>query len=103
MHPDPSLPLATVARVILAALLILCAAVLLGDFRVRGLAYREPWSGWLGRGARASSLRWSLVLALVGFAIWGWALAWPWPVPIALVALALIGLGADVYLRRASG
>ncbi len=103
MHPQSSLPLATVARVVLAALLILGAALLLGDFRVRGLAYREPWSGWLGRGARASSLRRSVVLALTGFALWGWALAWPWPILAACAALALIGLGSDLYLRRTSG
>ncbi len=99
MNAGAGLSFATVARVLVAALLILAGAVLLGHFRVLGLAYGERWEGWLAPGRRAALLRRSLALALAGCALWGWTLGWPWPVPAALGALALGLVAADLRAR----
>ncbi len=100
MNAGTGLSFAIIARVLLAALLILAGAILLGYFRVLGLAYGERWEGWRAPGRRASVLRRALALALAGFALWGWALHWPWLVPAALGALALGLVAADLRLRQ---
>ncbi len=84
---------------LLAALLILAGAILLGHFRVLGLGYGERWEGWRAPGRRASLLRWAATLALAGVALWGWTLGWPWLVPAALGALALGLVGLDARAR----